>query len=129
MPEYVIDTHALFWYLTASPRLSAPAKTVFDRGAAGEARLLVPVIVLAELFFLNENLNRPVDFAAELRRLMGADQFRFVPLLAEDMLEFGALTDVPEMHDRMIAAVARRRNCPCITRDQTITQSSVATIW
>jgi len=32
MNEYVADTHALLWYLTASPRLSAAAKAAFDEG-------------------------------------------------------------------------------------------------
>lgn len=37
MNRYVADTHALFWYLTASPRLSPKAKDAFDEGARGEA--------------------------------------------------------------------------------------------
>jgi hypothetical protein len=49
---YVVDMHALFWYLTASPRLSARAKDAFDEGKRSEARVCIPAIVLAELFSL-----------------------------------------------------------------------------
>lgn len=39
LTHYVVDTHALFWYLTASPRLGAQARMAFDAGARGEAVL------------------------------------------------------------------------------------------
>jgi len=39
LKAYVADTHALFWYLTASPRLGAQAKSAFDEGARGEAAI------------------------------------------------------------------------------------------
>lgn len=49
MNELVTDTHALYWYLTAMPQLSPAAKRSFDTAKRGEARLLVPTIVLAEI--------------------------------------------------------------------------------
>jgi hypothetical protein len=35
MKRYVADTHALYWYLTASPRLTDAARAAFDEGARG----------------------------------------------------------------------------------------------
>jgi hypothetical protein len=63
MNHYVVDTHALFWYLIASPKLGWGAKSAFDEGVRGEALIYVPAIVLAELFFLNEKVGRPLDFS------------------------------------------------------------------
>jgi PIN domain nuclease of toxin-antitoxin system len=127
---YVVDTHALFWYLTASPRLSARAKDAFDEGKRGEARVCIPAIVLAELFYLNEKLGRQLDFAVELRRLRAGSQFELIPFLADDTLDFEADRAVPEMHDRMIAGVARRLHVPLITNDPQIAGSNlVTTIW
>jgi hypothetical protein len=37
MNHYVADTHALFWYLTASPQLGSQAKQAFDEGVRGQA--------------------------------------------------------------------------------------------
>lgn len=51
---YVADTHALFWYLTNSPRLGAQASSAFDEGVRGRAVIYVPAVVLAELYYLNE---------------------------------------------------------------------------
>ncbi|HID65257.1 MAG TPA: hypothetical protein EYP49_21280 [Anaerolineae bacterium] len=63
------ETTALFWYLTASPRLGSQAKRVFDEGVRGQAVIYVPAIVLAELYFLNEKAGRPLDFPSEYARL------------------------------------------------------------
>ncbi len=44
MNHYVADTHALFWYLTGSPRLGAQAKRVFDEGARGQAVIIYQLL-------------------------------------------------------------------------------------
>jgi len=50
--DYVTDTHALYWYLTASPNLGANARAAFLAGEQGQARIYVPSIVLAELYYI-----------------------------------------------------------------------------
>jgi len=123
--DFVSDTHALYWYLAGMPQLSQPAKDCFDEAARGGARLLIPTIVLAELYYLNSKLGAPLDFAAEYGRLIAAPQITFVPFGAEDVLAFQSLSAIPEMHDRIIAGVALSRACPCITRDPAITASGL----
>lgn len=56
--QYVLDTHALIWYLTANPRLSAAAKSAFDEIDAGKAIGIVSVMVLAEIVLLEEKKAR-----------------------------------------------------------------------
>jgi PIN domain nuclease of toxin-antitoxin system len=127
---YVADTHALFWYLTASPLLGTQAKHAFVDASEGRAIIYVSAIVVAELFFLNEKAGGPLDFAAEYRRLMGTAQLVFVDLRADDVLDFGTDGLVPEMHDRIIVGVARRLGATCLSRDLAIAGSGlVATIW
>lgn len=130
MNSYVADTHSLFWYLTNSPLLGANASQAFDEADAGTALIYVPVIVLAELYYLNEKRGKPMDFAAEYGRISQSGQFVLVPLMPEDTLDLETDQVVPEMHDRLIAGVARRLNMPCITKDPQIVQSKlVTTIW
>src|SRR5687767_14718455 len=130
MDEFVPDTHALYWYLAGMSQLSQAARDCFDAAARGDARLMVPTIVLAELYYLNSKLGAPLDFAAEYVRLSTAPQITFVPFGANDVLAFDILAAIPEMHDRIIAGVALSRACPCITRDPAITASGVVkTIW
>lgn len=130
MNYYVTDTHTLFWYLTASPRLGANARNSFAEGARGEALVYVPAIVFAELYFLNNKLGRPVDFEVIVEQLRNSDQFVFVPFNGEDALLFTQDDAVPEMHDRIIAGVARRFDAICLTLDPAITGSGVCkTTW
>jgi PIN domain nuclease of toxin-antitoxin system len=127
-PFYVTDTHALFWYLTASPKLSPAARQAFREAEQGRAKILVPVIVLAELYFLNEKAGQPLDFPAEYQRMTTSGMLKFVPLEADLILLFPQLAAIPEMHDRMIAAVAYRAGAPLITKDDVLRQSGVVQI-
>lgn len=130
MNRYVADTHALFWYLTASPKLGKRAKQAFREGAKGDALIYIPVIVLAELFFLNEKADRPMDFAVEYGRLVNSSQFVFIPFESQDVLDFDMDMAVTEMHDRMITGVARRLSAVCLSRDPVIQNHTLITaVW
>ena len=130
MNRYVVDTHTLFWYLTASPRLGSRAKGAFDEGACGEAVVYIPAIVLAEVFYLNEKRGHPIDFRAIYEELSGSGQMILLPLMPEDILDFETDASVPEMHDRIIVGVARRMDAICLSLDSQIVQSNlVTTIW
>ena len=130
MSDSVTDTHALYWYLTASPKLGANAQATFLGGEQGRARIYVPSIVLAELYYLNLKYNRPLAFAQEYVRLAEGGQFHFIDFRAADVLRFDALAAIPEMHDRMIVGVAHAMQLPLLTRDSEIIASGVVqTIW
>lgn len=130
MNEYVADTHALYWYLTASRHLSAKAKAVFDEGVNSQALVYIPSIVLAELYFLNVKFSTPIDFAAEYKKLEASGQFVLTSFEPPDVLDFDADFAVKEMHDRIIVGVARRLNAACVTKDDNITKSGlVKIIW
>ena len=58
-PTYVADTHALWWYLNSSDRLSPAADAVFRLVETGNALLIIPAIVVAELYFLSVKLGSP----------------------------------------------------------------------
>jgi len=130
MNFYVTDTHALFWYLINSPLLGAGANSAFDEADSGQARIYIPAIVLAELYFLNEKKQRPLDFRVKYGRIEQSHQFILLPFFPRSLLDFDICKAVIEMHDRMIVADARRLGVPLITRDVEITASGlVQTIW
>jgi PIN domain nuclease of toxin-antitoxin system len=130
MNEYVADTHALYWYLIMDQRLGPNALAAFREGEQGLARIYIPSIVLAELYYLNIKAGSALVFANEFIRLAGANQFVFVEFRAEDVLRFDALLAIPEMHDRIIAGVSMARMCPCLTRDTLIVGSGlVSVVW
>jgi PIN domain nuclease of toxin-antitoxin system len=125
MNEYVIDTHALYWYLTASPFLSQRAKDALDEGKQGTALIYIPAIVFAELFYMNVKLKNRIDFAVEFQKISQSGQFVFVSFEASDVLDFDKDSAVKEMHDRMIVGAARRLNAPLLTKDANITASGL----
>jgi PIN domain nuclease of toxin-antitoxin system len=130
MNLYVADTHALFWYLTASPKLSTNAKACFDEGCDGKAFIYISPIVLAELFFLNEKFGKPIDFAAEYDKLSKAAQYILPPLVSSEILDLETDRAVSEMHDRLIVGLARRLGATLISINKSITASGiVSVVW
>lgn len=128
MKRYVTDTHALFWYLTASPKLSRAGLSAFRQAERGKAKIVVPVIVLAELYFLNEKLGQPVKFEQEHERMKVAGIFEIVPIDEAAVLLLPKLSAIPEMHDRLIAAVAYQLQVPLLSQDQRIKQSGLINV-
>lgn len=130
MPGYVTDTHSLLWYFTRPAKLGPSATAALAQVAAGEADLVVPMIVLAELIFTIENRSVSTDFDPVVENLLASPNVSVVDLTLARTLDLRTLTAIPEMHDRLIVAEALARGLPLITRDQTITASGlVKTVW
>lgn len=130
MNDYVSDTHSLYWYLTASPRLGANAKAAFDEAQKGFAYVHISAIVLAELYYLNAKYNSPIDFAVEYQNFKTASQYVLTPLDPDDVVDFDQDQAVSEMHDRIIVGLARRLSAPLLTVDKNIAASNlVKIVW
>lgn len=68
--DYVIDTHALVWFLEGNPRLGAAAKLAMsDPGSV----LHLPVIALAEACWVIEKKRCAIPSVADLLRDVDAD--------------------------------------------------------
>ena len=110
--------------------LGANASQAFNEADQGNALIYIPAIVMAELYYLNFKKGSPLNFTAEYQRLSQSTQFIMLPFMPEDILEFDSNSSVPEMHDRMIAGVAKRLGIPCLTLDKEIIGSGlVQTVW
>jgi PIN domain nuclease of toxin-antitoxin system len=129
MNDYVADTHALFWYLTASPRLGSKAKAAFDEAQNGLAFIHISAIVIAELYYINSKYGSPIDFSEEFKSLKTGSQYVLTPLDPEDIVDFDNDLAVPEMHDRIIVGLARRLNAPLLTVDKAIVASNMVTVY
>jgi hypothetical protein len=77
------------------------------------------------MYYLMAKQGRTHLFVGVYQRLATAAHIRFVDFRAEDVLEFDGLTAIPEMHDRIIAGVARRLGLPCLTRDPALVNSGL----
>ena len=48
---YIVDTHALIWYLEGNPRLGSKAKSIMEDDTK---EFVLPIIALAEAIFIVE---------------------------------------------------------------------------
>lgn len=117
---YVLDTHALYWYWTEPDRLGPTADSAFRALERREGIGLVPFIVVAELHHLASKRGAQLSVEHVLRLIDGAPALRLEPLTRRHLVTFGRLTQIPEMHDRLIAAVGLLHDAVVVTRDPDI---------
>ena len=129
-PGYVADANALYWYLIHDKKLSAKAREIFHAAERGETQIIISVIALAELYYIQQKKPMPQDFATIYEDLKSKPYFEFVAFHPGDVLDFAKDSPVPEMHDRIIAGLARRLDAPLITIDPMIAASGlVEIVW
>jgi predicted nucleic acid-binding protein len=127
-PIYVVDTHALLWHLIGDRKLSSRAADIFDAADRGETQLVVSAIVLAELYHLNQKRRSPLDFSDVFNELAASPAYQLVPFEPGHVLDFARDASVTELHDRIVAGLARRLNAPLLTLDPVIAASGVAKV-
>lgn len=129
MAAYVADTHALYWYLKDPGKLGAGADAVFRLAEVGEAEIVVPAIVVAEIYYLTKKRGEALLPSALFAALDDAPAFVFSELGREQLVSLENI-DIEEMHDRLIAAEALARDATVITRDAVLQQlEGLSTVW
>lgn len=133
MPDpqlYIADTHSLLWHLYDLPQLTPAAQAAFSEVESGEAILLIPAIVLAEIIFTVERRRHDINVGEILDRVAVADNYQVLPFDLHAARRLVDMTTVSEMHDRMIVCEALAHQAPLITRDEEISRSGIVqTIW
>jgi predicted nucleic acid-binding protein len=128
--RYVLDAHALIWYLTSDTKLGADAKAALRSIDGGTDTGLIPIIVLAEIRYASERGRIRQTLGAVLNELRKRRHYRIVPFDRSVLIAAEKIKNIPELHDRMIAATAIRNNAIVITRDPDIASSGVVkSIW
>ncbi len=126
----MVDTHALWWYLRSPERLTAAASAVFRLAETGNATIIVPAIAVAELYFLSVKIGQPFVPSDLLDALASVSGIELSDLGRAQLEKLDLLQEIPEMHDRLIAAESFVRDAPVVTRDEALTTSHrVQTIW
>lgn len=131
--RYVIDAHALIWYVEDNPALGVNAGHVLDNPLS---ELFLPVIALAEACWAVERGRCRIPTVADLLSDVDADSRITLVSLDRPILALSlTLTAIGEMHDRQIAATALHlasTGDPVIllTRDANISASGlVPVLW
>lgn len=130
--RYIIDTHALLWFLGNSPALGTTADAVLQDP---KSNLVLPAISLAEACWIIEKGRVSLSLADFLTALDNDPRITIYPLDRQVIERSNGLTGIDEMHDRQIAAAAlvlqdQGETVAVLTKDADITASGlVPVIW
>ena len=129
MSQYVTDTMAIVSYLSKR-RLPPSVKGLFQSADVGLASILIPAIVAVEVGYLSGKGRIDVSLADLKQHIDQYATYQFQPLTLEIIETSLPMTDIPELHDRLIAATARFMNLSLITNDPLIQASAhLQTVW
>jgi predicted nucleic acid-binding protein len=128
--NYVSDTHALLWWFTDSPKISARAAEIFEKCERGENVIFIPAIVLAEALAIFEKKRVSFNFRALFQKINSSGNFMLIAFDYPILQEMITLKGIPEIHDKIIAATAKHLSAPIITKDKTLQNFRlIKTIW
>ncbi len=129
----VADSHAVFWYLQGSSRLSEMAATTLADAEASEG-IVVSVATLVDLWYVTQTTEAVTqDDLARVRATLEASAQ--IDLQVIDAAVADASTAIPrsllaDPWDRFIVATASALALPLVTRDAAIHDARlVETIW
>ncbi len=134
MKELVTDTHAFLWHLYLPSRLGPTAREAFAETDAGNGRIFIPALVVAEAIMVVQKNRLPGADLNELIAHLGAarhsDNYVLSDLQATMALYCHPFTVTPDIFDRLIVVEAIARGLPLISRDPVIRDSGlVSMVW
>ena len=68
--QYIVDTHALIWFLEGNSRLGISAQQVLENS---ESKLILPAIALAEAAFIVERGKTSIPSVTDLHTAVNGD--------------------------------------------------------
>ncbi len=129
--KYVVDTHALIWFLEGNPRLGSKAKVILS---APDSQLVIPATVLAEAVWIVERGRTSISEATTILESVNLDTRAVIYSLNTTVIQKTInLFAIGEMHDRQIVATAmvleeQGEKVALLSCDQNITASGLVTI-
>jgi PIN domain nuclease of toxin-antitoxin system len=102
--KYLLDTHALIWYLEGNRRLGTQAQQIMDDF---NNELILPIIALAEAIHIVDRNRTSIPSTSDLMQgVADAPHLEIATLTWPILQQSLRATAVPEMHDRLIVATA-----------------------
>jgi PIN domain nuclease of toxin-antitoxin system len=102
--KYILDTHALIWFLEGNSRLGLTAKEILSDSSS---ELVLPAIALAEAVWIVSRGKTSIPSVDALLKAVKQDKRVSIYPLDFDVIEKSInLTSINEMHDRQIVSTA-----------------------
>ena len=125
----LLDTHALFWFVTSDPRLSATARQAIDDP---NNQQLISVVSIWEIAIKHSlgRLNLQMPFPDFVRQHLSAAEVVILGVTVPHILQVATL---PHYHrdpfDRLLIAQALAENISLVSADSAFAQYGVNLIW
>lgn len=130
MTTYIVDTHALVWFLEKNSRLPETARIALSNP---NAQIILPTIVLTEITFLYSKKRTTVDLPTVLSEVASSSNCTVYPLDEEVVLRIPTNLNI---HDAIIVATGllfkelMGHDVAIITKDNSIKNSNlIKTFW
>jgi PIN domain nuclease of toxin-antitoxin system len=129
--KYILDTHALIWFLEGNSRLSPIVKAILSDATS---ELILPAIALAESVWIVSRGKTSIPSVDALLKVVKNDKRVFIHQLDFDVIEKSVeLASINEMHDRQIVSTAlvvesQGNQVALLTCDQNIFAAKLVTI-
>ena len=129
MTGYLLDTHALIWWMSSSPQLAAPAKAAIENGGGSVFASAVSAYEIA----LKHTAGK-LDIAANLLLAYEADLsavgLRELPITSQHALAAGQLDLLHrDPFDRLLIAQAKLEGLTLISNERLFDRFGVARLW
>ncbi|MEA3642687.1 MAG: PIN domain-containing protein [Lamprobacter sp.] len=127
--DYVADTMAIVLRLE-NRKLPARVKTIFNDVESGNQRLAIPAMALAELGYLAEKKRIETSLSALDDYISRYPLIVIEPMTANIIHQTFLISNISELHDRIIAATAVCLDAVLVTNDPIISASGcVRVVW
>ena len=111
-------------------KMPKKVKAIYEDARKGKVKVFIPSIVLAELAYLSEKKRIDTSISEAKKLLNTFETITELPLSMGIIEKAFEISDVPELHDRLIAGTAKEIDAPLLTNDPDINNSSyVKSIW
>jgi predicted nucleic acid-binding protein len=127
MDSFVTDTQALVKFMMGKKVINDLCHQAYQLADKGESTIIIPAIVLMEMLYLFEK-NRIDVGLLQTEELFKSRNYQFEPLSFDILKTATGIDDIPELHDRLIAATAKYLDLPLITNDPEIRASGYVTV-
>ena len=127
--KYAADTMALILYLEER-KLPIAVSKIFSEFEKQNCELLIPAMVIAEIGYLSERKRIDTNLKEVKQFLKKNKNARIEPMSFEIVETAFQINNIPELHDRLIAATAIFTNAALLTNDPVIHAcKSVKVVW
>ncbi|MBQ4377845.1 MAG: type II toxin-antitoxin system VapC family toxin [Treponema sp.] len=125
--KYLLDTHALLWFLFNNPNLSKNARDVIT----SKDKVYTSIVTVWEIAIKRSIKKLDIEYSSSgLKELCEKENIEILPLLEKHI---DLIHEMPFFHndpfDRMIIAQAQSENLSIITKDSKIKLYDVNVLW